>query len=170
VSCARPGDLEKLRQLRTYGWSRPQFAELADGRCSRLDEMQAAILCVKLGTLSAQLDRRRAIAARYRAGLEGLPLGLPVERQGQRHTYHLFVVRSGQRDALEEHLAGRGIGTGRHYPLPTHRQPAFARKARIAGSLAVTDKLAGEILSLPMFGTMTDAQADIVIDALRSFA
>jgi len=170
VSCARGEDLEKLRQLRVYGWSRPQCAERDGGRCSRLDEMQAAILSVKLKNLSAQLERRRTIAAHYRDGLKGLPLILPMERQGNHHTYHLFVIRSARRNALEAHLTRQGIGTGRHYPLPAHQQPAFARRARIAGTMAVTEKISGEILSLPMFGTMTEVQTDIVVDAVRSFA
>jgi dTDP-4-amino-4,6-dideoxygalactose transaminase len=170
VSCARAEDLEIVRQLRTYGWSRPQYADRDGGRCSRLDEIQAAILSVKLTNLSTQIEHRRATAARYRNGFKGLPLRLPVERQGSYHTYHLFVIRSARRNALEAHLARQGIGTGRHYPIPIHQQPAFARRARVAGTMAVTEKLSGEILSLPIFGTMTEAQADIVIDAVQAFA
>jgi dTDP-4-amino-4,6-dideoxygalactose transaminase len=158
-----------VRRLRAYGWTRPQYAELENGRCSRLDEMQAAILSVKLEALSAAISRRRSIATRYRDGMKDLPLVLPQEEPGAVHAYHLFVLRSDRRDALEKHLQTAGIGTGRHYPFSTHAQPGLAAKARIPGSLARTEALYGEILSLPMFATMSDEQTDRVITAVRSF-
>jgi dTDP-4-amino-4,6-dideoxygalactose transaminase len=158
-----------VRRLRAYGWTHPQYAELENGRCSRLDEMQAAILSVKLEALPDAITRRRSIAARYRNGMKDLPLILPREAPGAVHAYHLFVLRSDRRDALEKHLQAAGIGTGRHYPYPTHVQPGLASKARIPGSLARTETLYGEILSLPMFATMSDEQTDNVIAAVRSF-
>lgn len=158
-----------VRRLRTYGWTQPQYAELENGRCSRLDEMQAAILLVKLEGLPSAIARRRSIAARYRDGMKDLPLILPREAPGAVHAYHLFVLRSDKRDALEKHLQAAGIGTGRHYPFPTHVQPGLASKARIPGSLAQTETLYGEILSLPMFATMSEEQTDNVIAAVRSF-
>ena len=158
-----------VRRLRTYGWTRPQYAELENGRCSRLDEMQAAILSVKLDALPDAIARRRSIAARYRDGMKDLPLILPQEAPGAVHAYHLFVLRSDRRDALEKHLQAAGIGTGRHYPFPTHAQPGLAARAKIPGSLAQTEALYGEILSLPMFATMTDEQTDRVMAAVRSF-
>jgi len=158
-----------VRRLRTYGWTRPQYAELEDGRCSRLDEMQAAILSVKLEALPPAIGRRRSIAARYRDEMKDLPLILPHEAPGAVHAYHLFVLRSDRRDALEKHLQAAGIDTGRHYPFPAHTQPGLAARARIPGSLARTEALYGEILSLPMFATMSDDQADRVIAAVRSF-
>jgi dTDP-4-amino-4,6-dideoxygalactose transaminase len=160
---------DRVRILRTYGWTKPQYAELEHGRCSRLDEIQAALLQVKLKALPDYVARRRAIAARYRAGLDGLPLMLPSEAAGAAHAYHLYVLRSDRRDALESHLGEKGIGTGRHYPLPVHRQPGLAALARIPAPLAVTEKIGGEILSLPMFATMSDEQADRVIAAVRDF-
>jgi dTDP-4-amino-4,6-dideoxygalactose transaminase len=161
--------LAKLRALRTYGWVRPQYAEVPGGACSRLDELQAAMLRIKLAGLDASVTRRRAIAERYRVGLHGLPLRLPVERQGHAHGHHLFVVRSEQRDALAEHLKGHGVMTGRHYPYAVHEQPVFKAAARIPHPLSETEALIPEILSLPLFPELTDAQVDRVIAAVRGF-
>lgn len=160
---------DRVRKLRTYGWTRPQYAELENGRCSRLDEIQAALLSVKLKVLPGHIERRRAIAARYRDGLSDLPLTLPAEMPGNGHAYHLYVLRSDKRDALEAHLQKRSIGTGRHYPLAVHQQPGLAVHARIPAPLTVTERIGGEILSLPMFSTMTDAQADSVVAAVNDF-
>lgn len=160
---------DRVRQLRIYGWTKAQFSELRNGRCSRLDEVQAAILSIKLRTLPETLDRRRAVAARYRHALADLPIVLPCERPGAKHAYHLFVLRSDRRDGLEQHLAARGIGTGRHYPYPVHRQPGLAAHARHGGSLAVTENFASEILSLPIFTTLSGTQIERVIAAVRDF-
>jgi len=159
----------RVRKLRTYGWSKPQYAALANGRGSRLDEIQAAILALKLKRLSVNLQRRRQAAERYCAQLAALPLVLPTVRSGCRHSYHLFVVRAEARDDLEAHLQASGIVTGRHYPWPVHRQPGLATAARVPEPLAVTERIAGEILSLPMFATITDAQIDRVAEAVRAF-
>jgi dTDP-4-amino-4,6-dideoxygalactose transaminase len=158
-----------IRRLRTYGWTRPQYAELENGFCSRLDEIQAAILSVKLEALGATILRRRSIAARYRDEMKDLPLILPQEAPGAVHAYHLFVLRSDRRDALEKHLSAAGIGTGRHYPFPAHVQPGLVANARIVGPLARTEALCGEILSIPLFATMSDEQAGRVIAAIRGF-
>jgi dTDP-4-amino-4,6-dideoxygalactose transaminase len=159
----------RVRRLRAYGWSKPQFAELEGGRCSRLDELQAAILAVKLKGLQAAIARRRAVAARYRVAFSDLPLKLPDEAAGVSHAYHLFVVRSERRDALQSHLSARSVASGRHYPLPVHHQPGLAAQARLPAPLPVTERISGEILSLPIFATITDAQVDRVIEAVRSF-
>ena len=161
--------LEKLRMLRTYGWTQPQFAELEGGRCTRLDELQAAILLVKLSQLEDAVMRRRAIAARYVEGLADLPISLPAERIGMRHAYHLFVIRSDRRDDLAARLKANGIMTGRHYPFPAHAQPALASRSRISGSLARTERIVSEILSIPIFPDMTEEQIDHVIDAMRHY-
>jgi dTDP-4-amino-4,6-dideoxygalactose transaminase len=160
---------DRVRKLRTYGWSKPQYAALENGHCSRLDEIQAAILSLKLQTLSSNLERRRNVAERYCANLAGLPLILPSERAGCKHSYHLFVIRAEARDALEAHLRANGIGTGRHYQWPVHLQPGIASFARVPGPLAVTERIAREILSLPMFATISDTQIDRVVDAVWKF-
>jgi dTDP-4-amino-4,6-dideoxygalactose transaminase len=169
VSARDPQVIKRLRLLRTYGWSQPQFADLPFGRCSRLDEVQAAILSVKLSHLDAHVERRRAIAGRYSEAFADLPLTLPSERPGCRHVYHLYVVRTGRRDALAKHLEAAGIATGRHYPFPIHRQPGLAGTARVPRPLAVTEKSSEEVLSLPMFPSLSDEQQDQVIKAVRRF-
>ena len=118
--------LERVRQLRTYGWTKPQYAEIAHGRCSRLDEIQAAFLAVKLEHLDEQIERRRAIARAYDEAFANLPLSRPIERSGCRHVYHLYVIRCRERDALERYLQNSGIMTGRHYPFPVHEQPGLS--------------------------------------------
>jgi dTDP-4-amino-4,6-dideoxygalactose transaminase len=158
-----------VRKLRTYGWSVPQFSEIAGGRCSRLDELQAAILRVKLAEFDKAIAARRRIAQIYMNELKGLPLALPLEQAGSSHTYHLFVVQSQQRDALRAFLQQHGIATGIHYPYPGHVQPGLAANARIPMPLEVTEAVAPLILSLPLFPQMTDAQIERVVSAVRDF-
>ncbi len=160
---------DRVRKLRTYGWSKPQYAELENGRCSRLDEIQAAILSLKLKSLSSLVERRRQAAERYQTMLAGLPLVLPSEKNGVRHSYHLFVIRTEARDALEAHLQASGIGTARHYPWPVHVQSGLAALAKIPEPLVVTERIAGEILSLPIFATISETQIERVVDAVRKF-
>jgi dTDP-4-amino-4,6-dideoxygalactose transaminase len=161
--------LDRVRRLRTYGWTRPQYAELAGGQCSRLDELQAAFLRVKLRGLGRNVQRRREIARHYIAGLRGLPVALPEEPAGTTHAYHLFVIRTPDRDALAAHLKTCGVMTGLHYPYAIHQQPAFMAVAKMPASLAETDALIPEILSLPMYADLTDGQAERVIAAVRGF-
>lgn len=167
---ARTAELvERVRHLRTYGWTKPQYAEVSGGRCSRLDEMQAAILNVKLPGLGESVTKRSVLAARYSEGLRDLPLKLPAERPDCHHAYHLYVVRSDRRDALARSLNEAGVSTGLHYPYPVHKQPAFAAVARVPELLAVTERIAGEILTLPLFPSLTAYQQDRVIGAVRRF-
>jgi dTDP-4-amino-4,6-dideoxygalactose transaminase len=112
-------------------------------------------------------DHRRALAARYHAGLAALPLGLPVEAPGARHVYHLYVVRMRERDALARFLKERGIATGIHYPVPSHKQPAV--EAFDPPALPVTERLVGEILTLPISAGHTEAEVDEVIAAVKEF-
>jgi dTDP-4-amino-4,6-dideoxygalactose transaminase len=160
---------ERLGQLRTYGWTEPQYATLPNGRCSRLDELQAAILLVKLKHLNAQIERRRAIALRYRDALQDLALTLPSELGGCRHVYHLYVVRTDDRDRLKAHLRKSGVCTGLHYPYPVHVQSGLMKRARVAGPLSVTEALYRQILTLPLYPSMTESQQIRVIEGVRSF-
>lgn len=164
-----PKHVERLRQLRTYGWTKPQFAELPNGRCSRLDELQAAILSVKLNHLDRQIERRRRIAQRYNHAFAGLPLVCPFERPGCRHVYHLYVVRSRERDALARHLERTGVMTGRHYPFPVHTQPGLAASVRIPQPLRITENINREILTLPLFPGMSGEEQTRVSEAVSSF-
>ena len=115
------------------------------------------------------MERRRSIAQRYRAGLAGLPLALPVELKGCRHVYHLFVVRSDRRDALARYLDRNGISTGIHYPHAVHTQPGFRAKSRVAGSLQTTEAVVEEILSLPIYPSLSDESQERIIGSIRQF-
>jgi dTDP-4-amino-4,6-dideoxygalactose transaminase len=161
--------VERIRQLRTYGWTRPQYAEVSNGRCSRLDELQAAILAVKLDALDEQIERRRGIANLYNAAFATVPIQRPIERDGFRHVYNLYVVRSRERDALEKHLKCLGIMTGRHYSFPVHEQPGLAADARIPCPLVVTEKIKAEILTLPLYPSMSMPDQVRVIEGVCSF-
>jgi dTDP-4-amino-4,6-dideoxygalactose transaminase len=133
----------------------------------RFNDIQAAVGRVLLRRLDAMNDHRRALAARYRAGLAGLPLALPGEAPGARHVYHLYVVRTPERDALAKFLKERGIATGIHYPVASHRQPAVEHLHPPA--LPRTERLVGEILSLPISAGHTPAEVDEVIAAVKEF-
>jgi dTDP-4-amino-4,6-dideoxygalactose transaminase len=161
--------VDLIRKLRVYGWSTPQFSEIPYGRCSRLDELQAGYLNIRIKGLREDVDARRRIARSYQELLAGLPIELPMERVDCRHAYHLFVIKSDNRDALKVHLAKAGIMTGIHYPFPAHVQPGLSANARVEGALNVTLQLRARILSLPMFATMSDAEIERVADATRSY-
>jgi dTDP-4-amino-4,6-dideoxygalactose transaminase len=158
--------MARCRRLRDHGRiDRDVHAEI--GFNLRYSELQAAALRVLLRRLDAMNDRRRLLAERYARGLAGLPLALPEERPHARHVYHLFVVRTPRRKALASFLNERGIQTGVHYPVPSHRQPALERLA--PAPLAKTEKLVDEILTLPMSAQHEDAEIDQVIAAVRDF-
>jgi dTDP-4-amino-4,6-dideoxygalactose transaminase len=160
---------DRLRLLRTYGWEKPQFAIVPGGRSSRLDALQAAILSLRLRHLADQVERRRAIAFEYGEAFADLPLRLPLESVGCRHVYHLYVVRSDRRDEIRAHLDRNGISTGLHYPYPVHAQPGFSEGARIPAPLTVTETVAREILTLPLFPSLSEDQLARVITSVRSF-
>jgi dTDP-4-amino-4,6-dideoxygalactose transaminase len=158
-----------LREIREYGW-RERYVSARIGINSRLDAIQAAVLGVKLGNVAADNARRQAIAERYDAGLAGLPLRLPWRRPGAAHVFHQYVVRLAERDALRERLRVSGIGTGIHYPVPVHRQPAYSGRLSCGPSgLGVTERAAPQILSLPIYPQLSDLAIDRVIDAIRAF-
>jgi dTDP-4-amino-4,6-dideoxygalactose transaminase len=155
---------DRARRLRHHGDSgRYHHVEL--GYCSRLDELQAAVLRVKLARLAAWTEARRRLAARYRAGLAGAPLGLPVERPEARHVWHLYAVRHPQRDAFAKALADLGVGTSVHYPLPVPGQPMFGGGGERRFPEAW--RASRETLCLPCFPELTDAEQDAVIAAAR---
>lgn len=164
-----PALAARLRRLRNGGQEN-RYRHLEAGINSRLDEIQAAILRVGLGRLDAWTERRRTLAERYLSGLHGTGLGLPHEQPYARAVYHLFVVRHPRRDALAKALAERGIGTLIHYPFPLHLQEAFADLGGKPGDLPVAERAAQEILSLPLYPSMTDAQAEAVVAAVRECA
>jgi dTDP-4-amino-4,6-dideoxygalactose transaminase len=136
---------------------------------SRLDELQAAVLRVKLEHLDAWNERRRSVAARYLDGLAGSGLVLPAVPADAEHVWHLFVVRTPRRDELRAALADAGIEAGVHYPLAAHRQPVFAGLGIDPGSLPVSERLQHEVLSLPIGPHLADEQVDRVVDRVRAF-
>jgi dTDP-4-amino-4,6-dideoxygalactose transaminase len=168
VVAANSERLQRVRILREYGWRRRYVSDVP-GVNSRLDELQAAILRVRLPYLDAGNRRRTAIAAAYDAGLAHTGLVLPAKRAGAAHVYHQYVVRHPDRDRLQDGLKKKGIGTNVHYPVPVHRQPAYAGRFDAApGGLRRTDEMASQILSLPMYPELSDAMVETIIDAVRS--
>ena len=162
------GLAERLRTLRQYGW-RSRYVSDITGVNSRLDEIQAAVLRVRLTMLEAENQRRREIAAAYDKGLAGLPLQLPGRRRDAAHVFHQYVIRTPRRDALQRALRERGIGTNIHYPVPVHLQPAYQGRLAIGPSgLAETEHAAREVLSLPMFPQLAEEQVGRVIAGIRS--
>jgi dTDP-4-amino-4,6-dideoxygalactose transaminase len=159
---------DRVRRMRQYGWSRRDHAVL-EGRNSRLDELQAAILRVKLASLEEGNARRRAIAARYDAAFGGLPLTLLAGRPESLAARHLYVVRLDRRDDLRQHLTECGVETGIHYPLPLHLQPAYAFLGYRPGDFPVSERASRTILSLPIHPALSDDQVGLVITAVGSF-
>jgi dTDP-4-amino-4,6-dideoxygalactose transaminase len=155
---------EQVRLLRNYGQT-DRYHHAIEGLNSRLDELQAAALRVKLHHLDAWTAARRERAARYDAALQRA--GAPTEAPWAHHVYHLYVVRVAARDAVQEALATAGIGTLIHYPLPAHLQPAYAYLGLGRGALPITERLAGEILSLPLYPELPLEQVDEVAATLE---
>ncbi|SUS03690.1 dTDP-3-amino-3,4,6-trideoxy-alpha-D-glucose transaminase [uncultured Defluviicoccus sp.] len=159
------GLLEQVRLLRQYGWRKRYVSEL-HGRNSRLDEMQSAILRVRLGRLDAENARRSVGAARYLAGLKNAPLTLPVPAEGRTHCWHQFVVRTPRRDDLKAQLEKKGILCGVLYPVPIHRQPAYHDAAL---SFPHTEQSCAEVLSLPLHPGLSDDDIDRVVREVAGF-
>jgi dTDP-4-amino-4,6-dideoxygalactose transaminase len=158
----------RVRELRQYGW-RQRYVSETTGLNSRLDELQAAVLRVKLKRVAERNALRRRWAGAYRTALSPLPLTLPPNLPDTEPVYHLYVIQVEQRDALRLALADEGIGTAIHYPVPVHRQPAFHHLGLPPGSLPVTEELAGRILSLPMHPYLTEDQVDRVAGRIAAF-
>ena len=156
---------ERVRRLRNHG-AREKYHHRELGWSSRLDELQAALLRVKLRHLPEWTEARRRLASRYAALLAGLPLALPVERPPARHVYHHYTLRSTQRDALAKALADQGVGTALHYPLPLPAQPVFGSGAT-ERDFPRAWQAAREVLSLPCFPELTDAEVEFVGNAVR---
>jgi dTDP-4-amino-4,6-dideoxygalactose transaminase len=144
----------RARLLREYGW-RERYVSETPGMNTRLDELQAAILRVKLRYLERENARRRQLAALYHELLSETPLVLPAEGRQILHVYHQYAVRSPQRDSLREHLRREGIGTLIHYPIPIHMQPAYRHRVRTYG-LEKTEEIARQVLSLPMYPELSE--------------
>jgi dTDP-4-amino-4,6-dideoxygalactose transaminase len=159
---------ERAALLRQYGWA-DRYISSVPGWNSRLDELQAGILRVKLPHLDADNAARARLAKAYDDGLSGIGLNLPSRRSDVEHVYHLYVVRSPRRDDLRSFLQSRQINALVHYPLPVHLQPAYLNRLRGSDDLPETEQAAREILSLPIYPELCESQVKKVISEIRTF-
>ncbi len=161
---------EMARMLRDHGQVKKYIHDF-EGYNGRLDAIQAGFLQVKLRRLNAWNEQRRKHADRYAALLDGIEgIRTPLEPECCRGVYHLYVIRAKERDALQKFLLERNISTGLHYPIPLHRQRAYAGRGFTDGDYPKAEESAREILSLPMFPGLTERQQDLVVDGIRAFA
>ncbi len=159
---------ENVRMLRNYG-QKKKYEHLVMGYNRRLDSVQAAVLRIKLRHLDAWNAARRKHARLYDALLDEIGVTRPFTAHYAEHAYHLYVIRTTHRDALQQHLQERGIGTGIHYPIPIHLQPACRDLGYQPDNFPVTEQCAAEILSLPMFAELTDEQIKYVVESIHDF-
>ncbi|HEY2934920.1 MAG TPA: DegT/DnrJ/EryC1/StrS family aminotransferase [Acidobacteriota bacterium] len=159
---------EKVRLLREYGWAE-RYISSVPGWNSRLDEVQAAVLRVKLGHLDSDNETRARHAARYNEALRTPVAATPLVRPLARHVYHLYVIRCSRRDELQAFLKQKGIGALVHYPVAVHLQPAYRGRLRGSDSLPESERAAREVLSLPMYPELSAAELQAVIDAVLAF-
>ena len=157
---------ETIRILGNYG-SQRKYENLYKGSNSRLDEIQAAFLSIKLKALEEIRKRREAIARRYLHEIDNPRIVLPEVRVRSLHAWHLFVVRTSDRDGLQRHLRDRGVGTMIHYPIPPHRQEAYRECADL--SLPITERLHAEVLSIPLHEALSEEEVSQIIDAINDF-
>jgi dTDP-4-amino-4,6-dideoxygalactose transaminase len=158
----------KVRMLREYGWQNRYISDFV-GRNSRLDELQAAILRIKLRHLDADNGKRQQLGAQYSRLLSEQALQLPEIRANAEHVFHLYVTRTDNRHELMDHLKADDIQAAIHYPMPVHLQPAYKNRIRTATDMSVTEKLAKEVLSLPMYPELSSTDIARVIDAVKSY-
>jgi len=169
VSTNDPDFAEKLMKLRVHGGRQMYHHEMV-GTNSRLDALQAAVLRVKLRYLDAWAAARRENACRYAGQLADVPgIRLPAVAEGAYHVYNQFTIRAERRDALREHLAADGIGSGVYYPVPLHQQACFRSLGYAPGDLPVTEALCTEVVSLPIFPELGEGRLSRVSDAVRAF-
>jgi dTDP-4-amino-4,6-dideoxygalactose transaminase len=161
---------ERVGLLREYGW-RERYVSDQPGFNSRLDELQAAVLRVKLKYLDEENARRREVARIYDDRLAPTSLQLPGRHVGVESVYHQYVVRCDERDGLREHLREQGVGTLVHYPVPVHLQPAYRNRVPVhRGALPATEQAARQVLSLPMHAQLSDAQVERVCEAINRWS
>jgi dTDP-4-amino-4,6-dideoxygalactose transaminase len=167
ITTSDPDIAKRCRMLRDHG-SSEKYHHALIGINSRLDEIQAAVLRVKLQHLEDWIEKRRKFAQAYNASLPTL-LVKPQEMPWAKHAYHLYVIRTQQRDQLKDWLESKGIGVGMHYPIPVHLQEAWCEYGGGDFSLPITEKITGEILSLPMYPELTEEEINYVCDCIREF-
>jgi dTDP-4-amino-4,6-dideoxygalactose transaminase len=162
------GLAQRCRSLREYGWNEQRESQLP-GQNSRLDELQAAVLRVKLARLDHDNAQRGRLALLYDDRLAELELGLPKRRARSTHVFHLYVVRSRVRDQRLSSLRDAGIGALVHYPVPVHLQSTYKGRIRGSDHLPETERAAREVLSLPMYPELLESELESVVQALRKF-
>jgi dTDP-4-amino-4,6-dideoxygalactose transaminase len=159
---------QNARALRQYGWHQRYISDFP-GVNSRLDELQAAFLRIKLKELDRDNSRRNEIAKKYSSSIKNLNLQVPVSIPNTYHVYHLYVIESEKRNELAKFLAENNIGTSLHYPAPIHQQHAYLGRIKGESNLNVTEKLYQNILTLPMFPELNNEEVDCVISAIIKF-
>jgi len=159
---------QKVRLLRDHG-SHVRYQHDLVGYNSRPDELQAVVLRAKLPHLEEWNQKRRQHAALYNVLLANLPVITPVAQPENEHVYHLYVIRAPKRDKLQMYLKEHGIFTGIHYPIPIHLQKAVSNLGYVPGDLPVTEKITGEILSLPMYAELEDQEIEFIVNNIKSF-
>ena len=159
---------ERVRLMRNHGMvDRETITSF--GQVSRMDALQAAILCFRLERLSDVIEKRRRNTNRYLVGLNSEKIFVPIEAENEFHSYHTFVIQVDRRNLLRKFLGSRGISTAIHYPIPIHLQPAAAYLGYGKGDFPITEKQAGRIVTLPINQYMTDQQVDYVVDSVNQF-
>jgi len=159
---------ERARLLREYGWAE-RYVSHIPGLNSRLDEVQAAVLRVKLRYLDADNAARARRAQDYDQALRGIRLTTPKRRSDATHVYHLYVIRCSERDELQTWLKAGGVGVLIHYAVPIHLQPAYQRRLRGGDNLPETERAARQVLSLPMYPELSEMELQMVAKAVQSF-
>lgn len=159
---------EKIRLMRNYG-SKIKYQNELEGINSRLDEMQAALLNVKLSHLKNLTAERKRIASQYLKGIENPKITLPKNRDKADHVYHMFIIRCKCRDLLQKYLFDNGIKTQIHYPIPPHLAECYERLGFITGDFPITEQYSNEVLSLPLYNGMTDEEIEYVIDIVNKY-
>jgi dTDP-4-amino-4,6-dideoxygalactose transaminase len=168
VTTGDPALARKIRMLRDWG-AEKKYQHVLKGYNYRMEGVQGAILRVKLRYLETWTEARRAHAAAYNGLLADSGLTLPTENGGNRHVYHVYAVLTPQRQELMESLNSQGVQTGIHYPIPVHLLPAYADLNYVAGDLPVSERIAAQELSLPMFPELSDSQIEAVGQAVAKF-
>jgi len=159
----------KIRMIRDHGQAKKYYHDM-EGYNGRLDAIQAGVLRIKLRRLESWNESRRQNAKHYNELLSPIKgVSLPVEADGCRHVYHLYVILVDDRDGLQKYLTDKGIGTGLHYPVPLHLQKAYSYQGYKEGDFPVTESVAKRLLSLPMFPELTKAQIEYVADCIKQF-
>jgi len=167
ITTADAAVAERCRVLRDHGQQERYIHITGEGSNARLDALQAAVLSAKLQRLEAWNEARRRVAGWYASRLEGLGVTLPQEMPWAAHVYHLYVVLLDERDRVRSSLDSAGVQTGLHYPVPLHLQRAYASLGHRSGDFPVSERVANQALSLPMFPHLTETQVDTVVGVLR---